>query len=510
MVAKLLCVMIAEKIENQGTENLGSKTVKNIVWTGGGAGIRIGISLLVLAVLARLLCPADFGIIAAAMLVVNFADIFAFVGVGPAVVQRTDLTPTHIRTAFTVTIALGAIVTVLLGLASPLVEMLFKIEKLTSVIAVLSLIFVIKSFGVIAESMLMRQLRFKRLAFLEAFSYAAGYGAVSIGLVLMGVGYWGLVAGTLFQAILKSILMVLSVRHSLLPGFNAKAFKDLVHFGAGYSLARIINFFATQGDYLVVGRLLGADALGLYSRAFRIMQMPSSLFNSVVDNVIFSAYSRTQYDKERIYRGFERGLSLTALMGLPMSAVLFILAPDIVLTLLGDKWSAAIGPFHVLSIAAYPLLACKQSGTMLLARSKVYLFASLQFVYASMVLAGALSGTKWGLMGVTVGVCIAVLLYYLLLTIAAIKTVGMPLASWFKAHKPGFFCMILFGSISWLGATIGQKFLLPPVSLLLNGALLLAALLVIRRMKSELFLGKDGLWLEQQVVRLASVGTRNS
>ena len=481
-------------------EGLSTKTLRNIFWTGGGAGVRVVMQLIVLAVLARLLTPSDFGIVAASMLVVGFADIFAMVGVGPAIIQRDSLTEKHIRTGFVMSLCFGLLITSLIYSLSFLFEKFFKINNVTEVVKALSLLFAIKSFGVVSEALLMRDLKFKKLATLDVLSYSFGYAGFSIVLAYMGAGYWALVGGALAQASMKSILTFLMVRHNVRPFINFTIFKELAHFGAGHSLARLVNFLATQGDYLIVGRLLGSASLGLYSRAFRIMQMPTSLYGSIADKVVFSAYSKTQMDKEQAYRAFERGLSLTALIGLPLSLILFFLAPNIVISLLGPEWDGVIAPFHVLAISTYPLLACKQSGSMLIAQGKIYLFACLQLFYAFLVLVGSLLGAHWGIVGVAVGVSIAVTLYYLLLTASTIKLIGMNFSEWVLTHKGGFFSMILLGVVCWIGAIVVKVLdLIPILALFLNAILLSSVAFAAIKLMPEIFLGKNGMWLKRRL-----------
>ena len=166
----------------------------------------------------------------------------------------------------------------------------------------LAWVFPLQGLGVAAESLLRRELRFQWLANLDVSAYAIGYGLVGIALALAGWGVWALVAGQITQGLLRTGVLLIYRRPSLRQPFDLRAFRDLVYFGGGFTVARAANYVAVQGDNLVVGRFLGPQALGFYGRAYSLMSAPAYSFGNVLDQVLFPAMAKVQHDPQRQQR----------------------------------------------------------------------------------------------------------------------------------------------------------------------------------------------------------------
>ena len=277
-----------------------------------GAGIQAVARILVLIVLARLLEPREFGLVGAAMVVINSTLMFAQLGLRPSLVQRPTLAPRHLHTAFTTSIILGGFFGLLLILAAPLIASFFRLEQLRPIIRVIALIFPIYSLTFVAEAMLARELRFRLLATVNIISYLVGFGMVGISLALLGFGVWALIAARLASAATLATALLLVQPHPKRPRWDWQSFKELMAFGGGFTLARIFNSLAKQGDNLVVGRFLGAEALGLYGRAYQLLVFPVSLFGNVLDKVLFPSMAKIQNDPKRLELVFRRGVALIA------------------------------------------------------------------------------------------------------------------------------------------------------------------------------------------------------
>ncbi|NUN24154.1 MAG: oligosaccharide flippase family protein, partial [Candidatus Jettenia caeni] len=268
--------------------------------------------MLVLAILARLLTPKDFGIVSAAMVVVRLSEVFAQIGIGPAIVQRQDLKTVHLRTGFTISCLSGLSLTGLISSLAPQISVFFHMEELIPVIRGVSLVFLFQGISLVAESLLQRELQFRWLAIIQSLSYAVGYGIVGISLAFLGFGVWSLVIAYLSQMAFKSIFLLKVKPHPKRLALERRAIAELMYFGGGFTLARIGNAIAGQGDYLVVGRWLGANALGLYSRAYQLMTIPAMLFAKILDTVLFPAMAQIQTQPERLRVAYRRGVALIA------------------------------------------------------------------------------------------------------------------------------------------------------------------------------------------------------
>src|SRR6202043_2439363 len=148
------------------------------------------------------------------------------------------------------------------------------------------------------------------------------------------------------QTVLKTILLLLSRPHPAWPLLDRGAWRDLLYFGGGFTAGRLSNYLAGQGESLVIGRCLGAVALGVYGRAYQLMAGPAVLFGNILDRVLFPAMVHVQDQPERLAYAYRRGIALIALVILPTSAVLVVLAREVTLVLLGPEWEGVILPLQ--------------------------------------------------------------------------------------------------------------------------------------------------------------------
>lgn len=395
-------------------ENLTKSTYSGFAWQYISYISQAILQILVLAVLARLLSPEDFGVLGLAMIVVGFAALFSQLGVGPALVQRSELTLIHIRVGFSLSILLSLILTLITIAVSPLAALFLQSNRVTSVLSVVSLNFLFAGFGVVAESLLKRNLQFKKLMWASVGSYLFGYAIVGIGMAWLGYGVWSLVGATLGQSLVNSILLLLLNPHSLLPSLARREIRELLFFGGGFTLARFLNYSANQGDYFMVGRMMGPGPLGIYSRAYQLMMMPAKYFSEVLSVVLFPVMAKLQDERQRLAKTYLTAISMVSLVSAPIGVFMIITAPEIVEVLLGPKWSEVIIPFQILSIGVVARGSYKMDDTLAKALGVMYRRSVRDAIYAAAVLLGAWSGLKWGLTGVAVGVLAAVLINYIL------------------------------------------------------------------------------------------------
>ncbi len=416
-------------------QNLKNETLGGFFWLFGGSGSQAVLQIIVLSILARLVTPYEFGVIGIALIVIRFSRIFSQMGMGPALVQRPELTQAHIRTGFTSSLLLGGFFALTLIASAPYVAAFFEMPELTAVLKVIALIFIIDSFVVVSQSLLQRKLKLKLYALAEVISYAIGYSTVGITLAYLGFGVWALVYARLGQVLIRSVIVSYLEPHSVIPYWNHKAFKELFYFGSGYTIAKIANYLAGQGDNLVVGKLLGADALGFYSRAYQIMVAPAALIGGSLDTALFPAMSTVQKNKKKLQNAFLRSIELIALASLPASAVIIVNAPEIVLVLLGENWTDVIFPLQILGAGMLFRVSYKISDSLARALGVVYKRAWRQIVYATAIFIGAYVGSYWNIDGVAVGVTIAIVVNFLLMAHLSLKELGTGWSPFFERHS---------------------------------------------------------------------------
>ncbi|HTF28020.1 MAG TPA: oligosaccharide flippase family protein, partial [Flavitalea sp.] len=203
------------------------------------------------------------------------------------------------------------------------------------------------------------------------------------------------------------------------------------------------------GDNLVVGRMLGAAALGIYGRAYQFMVMPAGLFGNALDKALFPAMAKVQGDKPRLAKAYLTGVRLIALIAIPLSFLIFLLAPEIIRILLGPEWIEVTLPLQVLACSLLFRMSYKMSDSLSRATGAVYRRAWRQVIYAIMVLTGTYIGQFWGLYGVACGVAVALIGNFLLMAHLSLKLINISWLEMVKAHKHGLVFGIMTGAVSY-------------------------------------------------------------
>jgi O-antigen/teichoic acid export membrane protein len=470
--------------------------LRGMLWTAWGKGAQAALQLLVIAVLARLVSPADFGVVNAVMIVVGFSAIFSRVGLGPALVQRKELRPAHVATAYVASPAIGVAVGLVIWLSAPLVARLFRMEGAEPMLRALALVFPIKGLGVIGESLLERDLRFRLLANLDVASFGVGYGAVGVITALLGWGAWALVAANLGESVVKTIAVMVLRPPPRRLHVERQAFGELLHFGGGFTLGRYFNYIALQGDNLVVGRWLGPVALGLYGRAYQLMANPASLFGDVLDKVLFPTLARVQDEPARLRETYRRGVTLIALIILPSSVILFLLAPELIRLVLGPEWNAVVGPFRILAVGMLFRTSYKMSDAVARATGNVYRRALRQVLYAGLVVGGAIVGQRWGINGVAVAVFVALAANFSAMAELGSRVTGLTKLQLARAHVPALLLAVVALGIALPAATLLRSFTLPAVAIAgVAGIAAVAGCIAAAGIAPSVFLGQDGIWM---------------
>src|SRR5262245_47230587 len=251
-------------------EGLTGQTARSVRWRFASATVAATSQFVVGTFLARLLSPADYGLVALAFVVVGFARLFGDLGVGSAIIQRAELTERHIRAAFTFSTLLGVAIAAVVASLANVAAAMSGDPRTAPIIRVMSCTFAIGGASGVAAALLRRRFQFKHLFFIESGSYLFGYGVLAMILAWDGYGAWSLVWGSIAQTFVASSAAFVVARHAIAPSLSPASLRDLLHFGLGAHLSAFANYLAIQGDNFVVGRMLGPFSLGLYSRAYTL------------------------------------------------------------------------------------------------------------------------------------------------------------------------------------------------------------------------------------------------
>jgi PST family polysaccharide transporter len=302
-------------------------------------------------VLARLLSPEDFGLVAMVAVLTSFLRLFREGGLSTATVQHENLTFAQVSNLFWINTALGAVTALIGASLAPAIASYYREPRLISITLVLASTFLLSGMAVQHLAVLNRQMRFTAIAIIDVSSMAIGL-AVGIAMALRGWGYWSLV-GSQCATSLAELMLALCVSRWRPQWPEAKSgTRSLVRFGASMTVSMFLRRLAQSSDILLIGRFYDVGAVGLYSRAMALLTRPMDQFIAPFDAVFVPLLSRFQNDPDRYRRAYLQAINAIALLSFPAAGILLGLSKPLVLVLLGSQWEAVTPMFAGLSLSA--------------------------------------------------------------------------------------------------------------------------------------------------------------
>lgn len=429
-------------------ERVASATRQGLSWNLASAVATNAIRMGIVAVLGRTLVASDFGVVAAALSVTVLFYSIRDIGVGRALVQRKHVDDGHLATAFAVSTYLGLGLSGVVLLTAPLVGRLYRIEDSVDVLRALGLLFALRGVAITSRMMCQRSMRFPTIAIIDQVSFASG-SAISISFAVAGAGPWALVAGYLSEEALATLLYLWFSTPPFSTRIDRAKLRELMRFGVGETANQIVATFATYGDNYVVGHTLGAGSLGYYTRAYDLIKFPSIVFDSIAGNVLFPMFARFQDDRGQLAVSFRRAMFVNALVLMPASAALLIVAPEAIRLLLGTGWEASILPFRVLAVTMLMRTSWKVGAMIAAAAGRIRGVAVVNTIYMVSVIAGAVLSIRWGIVGVASSTAIAIAIGFIGTTYLALRVSELDLWSLFAAHLPGLLIAAVVAVSSW-------------------------------------------------------------
>ena len=490
-------------------QGLAKRSVVGMFWTALSMGALAVAEIVALVVLARLLSPDEFGLYAAALVIIKFSVIFESLGIAPAIVQRPALEERHLRVGFTLSLLLSLSMAGVVWLAAPGIAAFLRLAELTPVVRGACVVFVCYGASMVAQATAQRDLRFRWLAAIDACAFAAGFMLAGPVLAWLGFGVWALVGALVTQHFIRAVALLIGQPHPKRPLLERRAIGELLYFGGGFTLARVCNFLAGQIDKLVVGRWLGAQALGIYALALQLMMAPAVIFGQILDRVLFPTMALVQQEPARLVRAYRSGVAACALFVLPAGVILAIVAPELVLVLLGKGWEGVVAPLQVLALGMLFRTSYKLSDSVARATGAVYARAWRQAVFVIAVTAGSLIGQFWGVPGVALGVIAAVAMNFFLMAQLSLTLTGMSWSDFAVAHLPGIALSGTIGAGVWALVEWLRDLQVSPLLLLIDVAVVstLSGMLL-SWLLPALFLGSDGRSVLRVVMTFAPTWVR--
>jgi O-antigen/teichoic acid export membrane protein len=455
-----------------------SRTVTGATWSGVGRLAAQGIEFVAALVLARLLGPDVFGLVAMILVVVRFADIFADLGMGAALVQRPTVGAGEWRTALALNVGLGAVFAGIAAAAAPLVADLFGRPELTELVRYIAIYFVIRAAALVGQAWLLRRLHLRGLAAAEVAAAILG-GAAGIATAVATRSAVAIVVQVLVQAAVVALwLAPVTVRAVRGGRASSAAAGELWRFGRGVTGFSFVNYLARNADDVLIGRYVGASALGLYDRAYSLMLLPIGQITRVLERVMFPALSRLAHDPPRLVSAYVRGAGVVAVVTFPLFAVGAVLADHVVLVLLGPDWVAAGPVFRVLAIAGFWQSVAATTGWLFQATGQTDRMFRWALVSTGVTLVAFVAGLPWGALGVAVAYTIrgAVLMYWSIEVPG--RAVGLRFTAFVRALRSTLVASLVAAAAS-AAALLALRDAAPAVTLVVAAAAGLAGYLAV-------------------------------
>lgn len=323
----------------------------------------IFISLVVTAILARLLSPDEFGVVAVATVIITFFGIFTDLGISPAIIQNKELTEKDLSNIFSFTIFGGILLSVLFFISSWIIGNYYKNETLITICQLLSINLLFSALNIVPNALLYKDKLFRYIALRSLIVQLIG-GCLSVIAALADAGLYALIINPIFSSIFIFIISYRKKPQQISFTLGLDSIKKILTFSSYQFLFNVINYFSRNLDKLLIGRYMSMGALGYYEKSYRLMMLPLQNITHVISPVMHPVFSEMQDDISKLAMSYERVIRLLAYIGFPLSIFLYFTSTEITLILFGNQWIKSIAPFQILALSVGIQIIMSTSGSI--------------------------------------------------------------------------------------------------------------------------------------------------
>ena len=388
--------------------------LKGIFYTAISKYSSVIISIALSAVLARLLTPEEFGIVALVSVFTAFFGLLGEMGIGPAIIQKKELSEDDLVSIFNFSILMALFLALFFFLSSGLIADFYEEPKLIPIVKLLSISIFFNILLIVPSALNRKKLHFKKMGFITV-GIQVSAGVIAIWMALEDFSYYALV----YQSILSSFLGF-AIFYKLYPiklalQLKRGPLKKIASFSSYQFAFNFINYFSRNLDNILIGKYLGNSALGFYQKSYTLMLLPVRNLAHVITPVLHPVLSRHQDDKNFIYSSYTNILRILAILGFPLSIFLFFSAPELILLLFGPQWDKSIPVFEILALSVGLQICLSSSGAIFQAVNRTDLLLVSGILGSILLVAGISYGVFYGksLESVGEGLVIAFVLNFL-------------------------------------------------------------------------------------------------
>ncbi len=393
---------------------LKQQAISGVKWTTLSSVINTGIQLVQLAILTRLLKATDFGLMALVMVVIGFSQTFIDMGISNAIIYKQKITENQLSSLYWLNIFAGIIVFVIVFFLSPFASKFYHEPELKNLIILVGITFIIQPFGQQFMILLQKNLKFDKIAKSQIIAMFISF-IVTISFAFIGYGVYSLAFGNITNIIISTIVfIILGLKiHTPKLHFKKSDLKGFINFGLFQMGEKTINYFNSQFDTILIGKLLGTETLGIYNIAKRLVMKPSQVVNPIITRVAFPIMSKVNDNINKLKNIYLKIIRYLSSVNFPIYILMAIFAKPIVYIMFGSKWSDTITLIQIMSLTFILRSTVNPIGSLQLSRGRAdmgfYWNLSLFFIVPLCIFIGSF----WGINGVALATLfLQTLLFY--------------------------------------------------------------------------------------------------
>jgi O-antigen/teichoic acid export membrane protein len=386
--------------------DLKGKTARGALVSAFSQGANFVVRIGSMVVLARILSPADFGLVAMVTAFTGFLGLFRDAGLSMATVQRASISREQTSMLFWVNLVIGGVLAALCAAIAPILTRFYHEPRLFWVTVVSGTSFIFNGASAQHRAILQREMRFTILAIVDVISIVVSV-ALGIGMAVVGLGYWALVGMIVCPFAVGLVGVWIAGGWMPVGPRRGTGVMSMLKYGGAVTLHNLVAYVAFNVDKVLLGRFWGAEVLGIYGRAYQLSSLPTDNLNATIGLVGFPALSRLQNDPQRLRNYFLKGYNLFLSLVMPITMGCALFSEDIVRVFLGPKWGATAPLFRLMAPTIYTFALVNPLSWLMLATGQATRSLKIALVVAPCVILGYVLGLGYGPAGVAAGLSIA-------------------------------------------------------------------------------------------------------
>lgn len=427
-------------------ENLKSKTIVSMLWTGTQRFGVLILSFVTNLVLAWYLDPEDFGTVGMISIFITLAENLTDSGLGAALIQKKDATDIDFSTVFWANLFISILIYVVLFFASPLIARFYKIDVLTKVLRIKAILIILQAFRIIHTTILQKQLSFKKISIIYLIAALVST-ITSIVLAILGWGLWSLVVKSILDIFIRAVLFWIFCKWKPLFKFSFTSFKELFSFGSVMLFTTMFTTIYEEGQGLIIGKAFSATDLGYYTQGKKLQEVPTNALNQVVNQVTFPVFTKLKDDIEKMKKGFQKIILSISYIVFPMMIFFIISATPIFHFLYKTKWDFSIPYFRFLCIVGMMVCINTINTNLIKASGLKGLYFKLEIIKRIVGFVFIIASIYFGLYGLLIANIIIEYCFFIVNAIVTKRVINYSLWEQFKDLLPNYILSFVTGGI---------------------------------------------------------------